>query len=141
MAPGKRPRLTPNPAIAVRDDGSRMPFGAPGGDGQVQAMLQVFLNAFHFGMDIQEAIDAPRFTSFSFPSSFAPYSHYPGLLGIEDRVTQSTRDELARRQHKIELFPAYTRRMCSVEAIYADAPARFLRAGADPRQPAYAVAI
>ena len=78
VAPGKRPRLTPNPAIAVRDDGSVIPFGAPGGDVQVQAMLQVFLNAFHFGMDIQEAIEQPRFATFSFPNSFAPYTHLPG---------------------------------------------------------------
>jgi gamma-glutamyltranspeptidase/glutathione hydrolase len=83
VAPGKRPRLTPNPAIFLPDDGSVMPFGAPGGDSQVQAMLQVALNAFHFGMDIQEAIDAPRFISLSFP--FAPYSHYPGRMALEDR--------------------------------------------------------
>ncbi len=86
VAPGKRPRLTPNPAIAVRDDGSVIPFGAPGGDVQVQAMLQVFLNTFHFGMDIQEAIEQPRFATFSFPNSFAPYTHLPGRLNIEDRL-------------------------------------------------------
>ena len=69
---GQAARLTPNPAIAVRDDGSVMPFGAPGGDVQVQAMLQVFLNAFHFGMDIQEAIEQPRFATFSFPTPSRP---------------------------------------------------------------------
>ena len=63
-----------------------MPFGAPGGDVQVQAMLQVFLNIFHFGMDIQEAIEQPRFATFSFPNSFAPYEHLPGRLNIEDRL-------------------------------------------------------
>ena len=77
IGPGRRPRLTPNPAIARRDDGTVVPFGAPGGDAQVQSMLQVFLNVFHFGMDVQEAIDAPRMTSHSFPSSFSPFGHYP----------------------------------------------------------------
>lgn len=141
VAPGKRPRLTPNPAIAVRDDGSVMPFGAPGGDVQVQAMLQVFLNAFHFGMDIQEAIEAPRFASFSFPNSFAPYTHLPGRLNLEDRFPTAVTDELSRRGHDVELWPAYSRKVCSVEAILRDARTGFLRAGADLRQPAYAVAV
>ena len=55
--------------MAVADDGSILTFGTPEGDMQCQAMVQVFLNIFHFGMDIQEAIDAPRFATFSFPSS------------------------------------------------------------------------
>jgi gamma-glutamyltranspeptidase/glutathione hydrolase len=139
VAPGKRPRLTPNPAIAVRDDGSVMPFGAPGGDVQVQAMLQVFLNAHHFGMDIQEAIEQPRFASFSFPNSFAPYTHLPGRLNLEDRFAAATLDELRRRGHDVELWPAYSRRACSVEAILLDSKTGFLRAGADFRQPAYAL--
>ena len=120
MAPGKRPRLTPNPAIAVRDDGSVIPFGAPGGDVQVQAMLQVFLNTFHFGMDIQEAIEQPRFATFSFPNSFAPYTHLPGRLNIEDRLPPATIEELKRRGHDVEMWPALTRRACSVEAILLD---------------------
>src|SRR6185295_4247776 len=59
VGPGRRPRLTPNPVMAVRDDGSLLVIGCPGGDMQVQAMLQVVLNAFVFGMDVQQAIDAP----------------------------------------------------------------------------------
>jgi gamma-glutamyltranspeptidase/glutathione hydrolase len=139
VAPGKRPRLTPNPAIAVRDDGSVIPFGAPGGDVQVQAMLQVFLNAFHFGMDLQEAIEQPRFATFSFPNSFAPYTHLPGRLNLEDRLPAATLDELRRRGHDVEMWPAVTRRACSVEAILLDSRTGFLSAGADFRQPAYAM--
>jgi gamma-glutamyltranspeptidase/glutathione hydrolase len=141
VAPGKRPRLTPNPAILLRDDGSVMPFGAPGGDSQVQAMLQVALNAFHFGMDIQEAIDAPRFISLSFPNSFAPYSHYPGLMALEDRFNPGVADELKGLGHKIEMLPAYSRRFASVEAILHQPKTGFFRSGADPRQPAYAITI
>jgi gamma-glutamyltranspeptidase/glutathione hydrolase len=109
---------------------------------QVQAMLQVFLNAFHFGMDIQEAIEAPRFATFSFPNSFAPYTHFPGRLCLEDRFPESVLAELIERGHKLdEKWPAWTRRACSVEAILLDSRTGFLRAGADPRQPAYAIAI
>jgi gamma-glutamyltranspeptidase/glutathione hydrolase len=139
VAPGKRPRLTPNPAILVRDDGAVMPFGAPGGDSQVQSMLQVLLNTFHFGMDIQEAIDAPRVRSSSFPSSFAPYSHYPALVGAESRIPSTVLSELEDRGHKLEIYPDYTRLVASVEAILAEPAPGFLRAGADPRQPAYAI--
>ena len=141
VAPGKRPRLTPNPAILLRDDGSVMPFGAPGGDAQVQAMLQVVLNAFHFGMDIQEAIDAPRFMTMSFPNSFAPYNHYPGRMGLEGRFPSSTLNELTALGHEIEEFPAYSRRLASVEAVLYEPNTGFFRSGADPRQPAYAITV
>ncbi len=137
--PGKRPRLTPNPAIALRDDGSIVTFGAPGGDAQVQAMLQVFLNIFHFGMDVQEAIDAPRVVSHSFPSSFYPNNYFPGYLSLECRIDQTVQDELARKGHRLDLYPEYTRNCAAVELIVADRESGFLHAGADPRQPAYAI--
>jgi gamma-glutamyltranspeptidase/glutathione hydrolase len=102
-------------------------------------MLQVFLNTFHFGMDLQEAIEQPRFATFSFPNSFAPYTHLPGRLNLEDRLPAATLDELRRRGHDVEMWPAVTRRACSVEAILLDSRTGFLRAGADFRQPAYAM--
>ncbi len=67
VAPGKRPRLTPNPAMAILADGGVMPFGTPGGDVQIQAMLQVLLNVLHFGMELQEAVEAPRVASLLLP--------------------------------------------------------------------------
>jgi gamma-glutamyltranspeptidase/glutathione hydrolase len=139
VAPGKRPRLTPNPAIAIRDDGSVFAFGCPGGDMQVQAMLQVFLNMFHFGMDVQDAINAPRFATWNFPNSFEPFDYLRNRVTVEDRFDESLTNELERRGHDVELWPAFTRRSAAVEAIYADAASGFLRAGADPRQPAYAI--
>ena len=72
VAPGKRPRLTPSPAIAIAPGKMKMPFGTPGGDVQTQAMLQVFLNIHLFGMEVQEAVETPRIASYSFPSSFEP---------------------------------------------------------------------
>ena len=82
VAPGKRPRLTPNPAMVVTKEGGVMPFGTPGGDVQIQAMLQVLLNVLHFGMELQPAIEAPRVASYSFPSSFAPFEYFPGRLAV-----------------------------------------------------------
>ncbi len=139
VAPGKRPRLTPNPALAVRDDGTVVPFGAPGGDAQVQSMLQVFLNVFHFGMDVQDAIDAPRITSHNFPSSFYPYNYYPGCVSLENRIDETVRKDLEDRGHRIDLYPDYTRNAAAVEMIVAEPKPGFIRAGADPRQPAYAI--
>ena len=139
VAPGKRPRLTPNPAMAIRDDGSLFAFGCPGGDMQVQAMLQVFLGVLHFGLDIQEAIDAPRFSTWSFPNSFAPFEYLANRVMIEDRFEPSVADELGARGHDVRRWPQFTRDAAAVEAIYRDQQTGFLRAGADPRQPAYAI--
>ncbi|WP_229405971.1 gamma-glutamyltransferase family protein [Micromonospora sp. NBRC 110038] len=138
VAPGKRPRLTPNPAIVVRDDGSVMPFGCPGGDMQVQAMVQVFLNAFHFGMPLQEAVNAPRFSTWSFPNSFAPFDYLPSRLFLEDRFPAGTLEALRARGHDVRSWPAFTRDAAAVEAIYRNARTGFLEAAADPRQPAAA---
>jgi gamma-glutamyltranspeptidase/glutathione hydrolase len=139
VGPGRRPRLTPNPAIALRDDGTVVAFGAPGGDAQVQAMLQVFLNIYHFGMGVQEAIDAPRVITHNFPSSFYPNNYFPGYVSLESRVSAQVQDVLAARGHRLDLYPAYTRNCAAVELIAADPVSGFLSAGADPRQPAYAI--
>jgi gamma-glutamyltranspeptidase/glutathione hydrolase len=77
IMPGKRPRLTPNPAIVVRSDQFVMPFGTPGQDTQTQVMLQVLLNFVVFDMDLQAAAEAPRFASLSFPSSASPHQYVP----------------------------------------------------------------
>jgi gamma-glutamyltranspeptidase / glutathione hydrolase len=139
VAPGKRPRLTPSPALAVRDDGSVFVFGCPGGDMQAQAMLQVFLNVFHFGLDVQEAIDAPRVSTWSFPNSFAPHEYLPNHVAIEGRYSDPFFDDLVRRGHDVNRWPDFTRSAAAVEAIFLDATEGFLRAGADPRQPAQAI--
>jgi gamma-glutamyltranspeptidase / glutathione hydrolase len=139
VAPGKRPRLTPNPAIVVRDDGSVMPFGCPGGDMQVQAMLQVLLNLEHFKMELQQAINAPRFSTWGFPNSFAPFEYLPGRVMVEDRFPEATLDDLARRGHDVRRWPAFTRDAAAVEAIVRNARTGFYEAGADPRQPASAI--
>jgi gamma-glutamyltranspeptidase/glutathione hydrolase len=140
VAPGKRPRLTPNPAMIVTREGGVMPFGTPGGDVQIQAMLQVLLNILHFGMAVQDAIEAPRVATYSFPSSFAPYEFFPGRLAVESRIPAQTRAALAALGHEVKDWPDMTWLAGSVEVVMVDAATGLRHAGADPRRPAYAIA-
>ena len=138
LHPGKRPRLTPNPAMAFKDGKLWMPFGTPGGDMQPQAMLQTFLNIVVFGMDVQQAIESPRFGTFSFPDSFYPHEYRPGRLNLEGRIPAAVGEELAARGHDIEWWPAWTRVAGNVCAIKVDREQETLGAGADARAEAYA---
>jgi len=139
VAPGKRPRLTPNPALAIKGRDQFLPFGTPGGDVQTQAMLQVLLNLFVFGQDVQSAIESPRFATYSFPSSFAPFEYYPGRLALEGRIAEPVIAELARRGHEIQRWPEWIWTAGAVCAILADRQRGVLEAGADPRRAAYAI--
>jgi gamma-glutamyltranspeptidase / glutathione hydrolase len=139
VAPGKRPRLTPNPALAIRRGKLLMPFGAPGGDLQPQGMLQVFLNHTVFGMSIQEAIDAPRFVTHSFPGSFEPHPYYPGRLDLERGIGAAAGEALAGLGHKVEWLPDLSINTAGVCAIVADREAGILYGGADPRLAARAM--
>src|SRR3954451_6125602 len=139
VAPGKRPRLTPNPALAIKGNGEQFfPFGTPGGDVQSQAMLQVLLNVFVHGQDVQSAIENPRFASYSYPSSFAPYDYYPGRLNIEGRFPEEVAAELARRGHEVERSPDWIWLAGAVCGILVDQRRAPLEAGAAPRRAAYA---
>ncbi len=139
VAPGKRPRLTPNPAIAELADGRIMAFGTPGGDVQTQAMLQVFLNYAVHGHSLQEAIEAPRFASYSFPSSFAPFDSHHQLVRMEARFDDTLCADLERRGHRVERWPDYDWRAGGVCAAVLDGTTKRQSAGADPRRPSYAV--
>jgi gamma-glutamyltranspeptidase/glutathione hydrolase len=86
IAPGKRPRLTPSPALVFKNGKPFMPIGTPGGDVQCQSMLQVFLNVAVFGMTPQAAIEAPRFATYSYPGSFEPHAYYPDEVRLERRL-------------------------------------------------------
>jgi gamma-glutamyltranspeptidase/glutathione hydrolase len=136
--PGRRPRLTPNPVMAVRAGTFVMPFGTPGGDVQSQAMLQAFLNVVVFGMDPQQAVEAPRFATFSFPNSFEPHQYFPGRLNMERRFGEETGAELARRGHAVEWWPDGTWRAGGVCMVAKDLTTGMIAGGADPRRPSYA---
>ena len=141
LAPGKRPRLTPNPALALKDGKLFMPFGSPGNDIQPQAMLQVFLNVVVWGMEPQEAVEAPRFATFSFPSSSEPHNYHPGRLNLESRVERSTVDGLAALGHKVAPWPEIEWRAGAVCAIRVNDETGLLEGGADPRRPCYALGV
>lgn len=139
IAPGKRPRLTPNPAIVLAPDGSVMPIGTPGGDVQCQAMLQVLVNRLVFGMNPQHAVEAPRFASFSAPDSFEPHAAEPGRLLVEEPIAGPLAAPLEARGHAVGTWPALTWRAGGVCLVEANAETGVLSAGADPRRSSYAV--
>ncbi|MGX9962929.1 gamma-glutamyltransferase family protein [Roseomonas sp. F4] len=141
LAPGKRPRLTPMPALAVGADGSVMPFGSPGNDVQPQALLQVLMNLFVHGMSPQAAVEAPRVASYAFPGTSAPHDHFPARLAVESRIPEATRDALAARGHVIRLWPERTWLAGCVELVRKDSTRGLISAAADPRRPAAAIAI
>ncbi len=139
IEPWKRPRLTPNPALAKKNGKLAMLFGTPGGDVQCQAMFQVFLNIVVHGMDPQVAIEAPRFATESFPSSFFPHRYKPGVLRLEPSLAGLT-DDLTKLGHVVEPWPDADWRAGGVCAIAIDPSTGDKTAGADPRRECYAAA-
>ncbi|HEX7075540.1 MAG TPA: gamma-glutamyltransferase [Hyphomicrobiaceae bacterium] len=139
VAPLRRPRLTPNPAIAIRPGRFVMPFGTPGGDVQSQAMLQVFLNIDLFGMDMQQAVEAPRFATYSFPSSFEPHTVEINRLVLEDLIPAQTGDVLAEKGHEVQWWRDRNWRAGGVCTVRLDVDSGIRRAAADPRRPSYAL--
>jgi len=139
LAPGKRPRTTLSPSLALLADGRRMAFGTPGGDQQDQWALHFFLALVDFGVaDLQEAIDAPMLHSSHMPSSFHPRRAQPGALTVESRLDAGVMAELARRGHRVQ--PSGPWDQGRVLAV-THAGGRF-EAAASPRfQVAYAAAL
>jgi gamma-glutamyltranspeptidase/glutathione hydrolase len=103
LAPGKRPRTTLSPTLALRDGEPYLAWGSPGGDQQDQWTAQLFLRHVHCGMNLQESIDAPAWHSEHFPSSFWPREARPGALLVEGRLPPDTIKELRRRGHLLEV--------------------------------------
>jgi gamma-glutamyltranspeptidase / glutathione hydrolase len=103
LAPGKRPRTTLSPTLALRDGESYLAWGSPGGDQQDQWTTQLFMRHVHAGMNLQEAIDAPAWHSEHFPISFWPRTARPGVLVVEGRLPAETVKELERRGHIVEV--------------------------------------
>jgi gamma-glutamyltranspeptidase/glutathione hydrolase len=141
LAPGKRPRVTPNPAIVMRAGRPHIVFGTPGGDMQPQAMLQYLLNSAVFGMDPQSAVDAPRIGTYSFPLGFSPTVDAPGLVMAEPGIAPATRAALRRYGHRVEPWPERSWAAGGVCAIHVDQERGLLEASADPRRASLALAV
>ena len=108
LAPGKRPRTTLSPTMALRDGKPYLAWGTPGGDQQDQWITQFFLRHVHAGMNLQEAIDAPAWHSEHFPISFWPRTARPGVLVVEERLPQAAITNLRTRGHKVEVGPGWS---------------------------------
>ncbi len=108
LQPGKRPRSTLSVGMAMRDGKPYMTWGTPGGDQQDQWNSQFFIRHVHFGMNLQEAIDAPAWHTEHFPASFWPRAARPGVVVVESRLPAATIAELKRRGHTVEVAPDWS---------------------------------
>jgi gamma-glutamyltranspeptidase / glutathione hydrolase len=129
LAPGKRPRSTLSPTMALRDGEAYLAWGTPGGDQQDQWIPQMFLRHVHAGYNLQEAIDAPAWHSEHFPSSFWPRLARPGVLALEGRVPKETARELERRGHIVEIGDEWS----EGRLVAAARDGKRLKAAANPR--------
>jgi gamma-glutamyltranspeptidase/glutathione hydrolase len=129
LAPGKRPRTTLSPGLALRGGEPYLAFGTPGGDQQDQWALSFFLRHAESGMNLQEAIDAPAFHTRHFPSSFWPRESYPAAVDVEERAGPEVIEGLRARGHEVTVAGPWSLGRVSAVArdggmLYAGANAR-----------------
>lgn len=139
VAPGKRPRITLTPTLVLKVGQPFMVLSTPGGDNQDQALLQVLLNIIEFEMNPQEAVEAPRFDTQHYVSSFDDHEFLPGSLNIESRVPEKIIADLQSRGHKVKVQSAWGT-LSSPTVIIYNPQTGVSSAGADPRRGRYAVA-
>ncbi len=139
IAPGKRPRITLTPTLILRDGLPFMVLSTPGGDNQDQALLQVLLNVIEFGMNPQEAVEAPRFDTQHYVSSFDNHEFLAGVLNVEARISADTIQQLKSRGHKIKTQTDWGTGSSPTVITY-DQKSGVISGGADPRRGRYAVA-
>lgn len=137
LKPGKRPRTTLTPSLALKDGKPWMVFGTQGGDQQDQWTLQFFLNLVDFGMDLQEALDAPTAHTTHFPSSFHPRAAEPNTVYVEGRIPAEIRDALAAKGHEVKVNPDWHHGRVMAARLTANG---VMEAAASPRdRMAYAI--
>lgn len=136
LAPGKRPRSTLQSTLIMKDGQPYAILGSPGGDDQVMRTMQTLINMVDFGMNIQQAIEAARWSSRAFPASPFPHTMYPGDMAVEARIPEATRQALIAKGHKLRVDPPWS--LGSNAGIILDVNTGVLSAGADPRVDAYA---
>ncbi|MCZ4123758.1 gamma-glutamyltransferase family protein [Streptomyces sp. H39-S7] len=131
LTPGRRPRTTLSPSMALRDGEPVLAFGTPGGDQQDQWSLHFFLAVALGGLGLQEAIDAPGWHTDSFPGSFHPRAMRPGSVTVESRLGERAVEELRRRGHRVTVGGPWSEgRLC---AVARDPGTGVLSAAANPR--------
>ncbi len=137
LVPGKRPRTTLISYLICDNGVPTTTVGCPGGDDQAQADLQIVLNLLVFGMNPQQAVEAPRFSTQTLVNSFYPRAYRPGQLNVEPGIPETTRARLRALGHTVSEIGA-----CGIGAVVTrrDPATGVLSAGADPRRPTYALA-
>jgi gamma-glutamyltranspeptidase/glutathione hydrolase len=131
LQPGKRPRVTLSPTMVTKAGKLELIMSTPGGDNQDQALLQVLLNILDFGMNPQEAVEAPRFQTEHFYSSFGNHEFVPGKLNLEGRISRSTVDALTKLGHRVTVTGDWSNSSApTVIQVHNDV----LNGGADPRR-------
>jgi gamma-glutamyltranspeptidase/glutathione hydrolase len=117
LEPGKRPRATLTPSLALKDGKPFLSFAVQGGDSQDQNLLQFFLNVVEFGMNVQQAAEAANFNSFQMRTSFGDHGAKPGKLLVHEETPAWTRSELKRLGYELTFEP---RTSGPINAIYFD---------------------
>jgi len=138
--PGRRPRLTPSPALIGRRGRPFAAIGCPGEDAQQQGLAQFILAHFDYGLNVQEAIERPRVASTNFLGSFSPHASSAGGAFAEARIGESTIDALRALGHRVEVVSDWSPKVACIHAIVRDDATNFLVAGADPRSEGAAIA-
>ncbi|WNV91472.1 gamma-glutamyltransferase family protein [Umezawaea sp. Da 62-37] len=131
LAPGKRPRTTLSPSLALREGVPAMAFGTPGGDQQDQWQLGFWLAHTVGGLNLQRSIDAPLWHTNAFPSSFFPRAWTPGEVVVESRVGADVLANLRERGHSVVDAGEWT--LGRMSAVARDSSGGLLRAAANPR--------
>jgi len=117
VAPGKRPRATLTPSLALKDGKPMLAFAVQGGDTQDQNLLQFFLNVVEFGMTVQEASEAANITSYQMRDSFGAHESFPGRVTLTNSIPEWVRTELTKKGYKLE----FTQNNSGpITAIYVD---------------------
>jgi len=131
LKPGKRPRVTLSPTLVTKDGKLSLIMSTPGGDNQDQAMLQVLLNIVDFGMFPQDAVEAPRFQTEHFYSSFGGHEFVPGRVNIEGRIPRATAEALMALGHRVNVASDWSNGSAPTVIQVRDG---VLNGGADPRR-------
>lgn len=137
IEPGKRPRVTLTPSMALKDGKPYLCFSVQGGDSQDQNLLQFFLNTVEFGFNVQRATEAPNINSFQMRSSFGAHEIRPGRILLANSTPQSVRDELIKMGYTLTFEE---RTSGPITAIYFDQAHKSMWGGASTHGDDYGIA-
>ncbi|MFT7257724.1 MAG: gamma-glutamyltranspeptidase/glutathione hydrolase, partial [Candidatus Azotimanducaceae bacterium] len=137
VQPGQRPRATLTPSMALKDGKPLMAFSVQGGDTQDQNLLQFFLNMVEFDMNVQEAAEAPNFTSYQMQSSFGAHGSQPGRIDVKRTLAPYSQSELERMGYDVK---PVDRTYSPITAIWFDAEHGTMQGGASDYGDDYGIA-